>query len=165
MTETSTVEARPPRRCLDAAAPARRAGKDGVIALVRRGRALSSARSPAPISDHPDVPYDEELAARIRDLLAAAPDVTEKMMFGGIAFLVGGNMAVAASSQGGILVRVNPAHNDALTSGTGASVAVMRGRPMPGWLRVEGGDLGSPGVLAQWVERGTTYARSLPAKR
>jgi hypothetical protein len=91
--------------------------------------------------------------------------VTEKKMFGGLAFLVGGNMAVAVSGQGGLLVRVDPAESDALVSATGARIAEMRGRAMQGWLRVGAADVGGPGELGAWVGRGTVYARSLPAKR
>jgi hypothetical protein len=108
--------------------------------------------------------YDEALAARIRDLLVGEPGVTEKAMFGGLAFLVGGNMAVAASGQGGILVRVDPAESEELVATTPASVAVMRGRPMAGWLRVAAEDLPGDRELGPWVERGAAYARSLPAK-
>jgi TfoX/Sxy family transcriptional regulator of competence genes len=109
--------------------------------------------------------YDEELANRIRELVAREAGVTENKMFGGLAFLVGGNMAVAASGQGGILVRVDPVESDALLAKTNAHVAVMRGRPMKGWLRVDPEHLGAKRELAKWVELGTTYARSLPAKR
>jgi TfoX/Sxy family transcriptional regulator of competence genes len=108
--------------------------------------------------------YDETLAARIRDRIGAAPDLTEKKMFGGLAFLVGGNMAVAASGQGGILVRVDPDESDALVSATPASPMEMRGKEMAGWLRVEAGDVAADSALAEWVERGVGYARSLPAK-
>jgi TfoX/Sxy family transcriptional regulator of competence genes len=108
--------------------------------------------------------YDEELAERIRALIGDAPGVTEKAMFGGLAFLVGGNMAIAASGQGGILVRVDPAESEALVASTPAEVAVMRGRPMAGWLRVSSADLAGD-QLAQWAERGASFARSLPAKR
>jgi len=111
------------------------------------------------------VAYDEDLAERIRELVGDGPDVTEKKMFGGLAFLVGGNMAIAASGQGGILVRVDPGESDALVARTPAHVAEMRGREMPGWLRVDSGDVRTKRQLAPWVERGTAYARSLPAKR
>jgi TfoX/Sxy family transcriptional regulator of competence genes len=111
------------------------------------------------------VAYDEELAARIRDLVAGEPDLTEKKMFGGLAFLIGGNMAVAASGQGGALVRVDPAQSDNLVATTSASLMEMRGRSMPGWLRVDSRDLRTKGELAKWVGLGTAYARSLPAKR
>jgi TfoX N-terminal domain len=111
------------------------------------------------------VAYDEELAARIRELVVGEPNLTEQKMFGGLAFLIGGNMAVAASGQGGVLVRVDPAQSDALVATTNARVMEMRGRPMRGWLRVGPEDLRNKRQLAKWVELGTTYARSLPAKR
>jgi TfoX/Sxy family transcriptional regulator of competence genes len=103
--------------------------------------------------------YDEALAERIRELVAGESGVTEKKMFGGLAFLVGGNMAIAASGQGGLLVRIDPEESEELVRTTGAEVAVMRGRPMAGWLRAESGD-----DLARWVTRGVAYARSLPPK-
>ena len=109
--------------------------------------------------------YDEALAQRIRDLAAGAPKLSEKKMFGGLAFLVGGNMAIAASGQGGILVRADPAESEALVEKTQAEFAVMRGRPMSGWLRVDTEYLRTKRDLARWVEIGTAYARSLPAKR
>jgi TfoX/Sxy family transcriptional regulator of competence genes len=108
--------------------------------------------------------YDQELADRIRRLIADAPDLTEKKMFGGLAFLVAGNMAIAASSQGGAMVRVDPQQSGALVATTTASVVQMRGRPMPGWLQVSSGDLLTDDQLTPWVERGTGYARSLPPK-
>ena len=107
--------------------------------------------------------YDEELAARIRALVAGEPALTEKKMFGGLAFLVGGNMAIAASGQGGVLVRVDPEQSDALV-GTDAYVMEMRGRSMAGWLRVDPEHLGTDRELARWADLGTAYARSLPAK-
>jgi TfoX/Sxy family transcriptional regulator of competence genes len=109
--------------------------------------------------------YDEDLANRIRDLLADEAHLTEKKMFGGLAFLIGGNMAVAASGQGGILERVEPAQSDALVAKTNARLMEMRGRQMQGWLRVDPEALRTKRQLAKWVELGTTYARSLPAKR
>jgi len=108
--------------------------------------------------------YDEELANRIRRLVGSEADLTEKKMFGGLAFLIGGNMAVAASGQGGILVRVDPAASEALVAGGEARLLEMRGREMPGWLRVAPDHLGAEQDLARWVELGTNYARSLPAK-
>ena len=108
--------------------------------------------------------YDEELADRIRQLVAGESHVTEKRMFGGLAFLVGGNMAIAASGEGGILVRVDPARSDRLVASTNARVAVMQGRAMPGWLRVDTTDVRTKRQLARWVELGTRYARSLPVK-
>ena len=108
--------------------------------------------------------YDEELAARIRELMADEAQLTEKKMFGGLAFLVGGNMAVAASGQGGLLVRVDPAESDALVASTNASPMEMRGRSMAGWLRVPSEDVRTKRELSRWVGRGTNYARSLPPK-
>jgi TfoX/Sxy family transcriptional regulator of competence genes len=109
--------------------------------------------------------YDEKLAERIRELVAGEADLSEKKMFGGLAFLIGGNMAVAASGQGGALVRVDPAQSDKLVATTGARLLEMRGRAMAGWLRVAPEHLRTKRQLAKWVELGTTYARSLPAKR
>jgi TfoX/Sxy family transcriptional regulator of competence genes len=111
------------------------------------------------------VVYDEDLAGRIRALIATERGVTEKKMFGGLAFLVGGNMAIAASGQGGILVRVDPDQSDRLVATTKADVAVMRGRPMTGWLRVASADVRTKPQLAKWAKLSTEYARSLPAKR
>ena len=108
--------------------------------------------------------YDEELAARIRALVAGEPSLAEKKMFGGLAFLVGGNMAVAASGQGGLLVRVDPAESDALVAASPAETMEMRGREMPGWLRVGSEHVQSKKELTTWVARGVSYARSLPAK-
>lgn len=109
--------------------------------------------------------YDEDLADRIRELVGGQPGVTEQKMFGGLAFLIGGNMAVSASGQGGLLLRADPARTDELTASGEASIAVMRGRPMDGWLRVPADGVQSDDQLARWVEIGTAYARSLPAKR
>jgi TfoX/Sxy family transcriptional regulator of competence genes len=109
--------------------------------------------------------YDLELADRIRELIGRPSGVVEQKMFGGLAFLVGGNMAVAASGQGGIMVRVNPEQSDELAAQPGASLMVMRGREMPGWLRVDAEHVRTAKQLRRWVELGTAYARSLPAKR
>jgi hypothetical protein len=111
------------------------------------------------------VAYDEELAARVRVLVAGERDLGEKEMFGGLAFLVAGNMAVAASGRGGLMVRVDPAESEALVRSSPARVVEMRGRPMPGWLRLASGDVATDEALAAWVERGVAYARSLPPKR
>jgi TfoX/Sxy family transcriptional regulator of competence genes len=111
------------------------------------------------------VAYDEGLADRIRDLLADEADLGEKKMFGGLAFLIHGNMAVAASGRGGVLVRVDPAQSDGLVARTKARHMEMRGRPMQGWLRVDPEHLRTKRQLARWVELGRTYARSLPEKR
>lgn len=109
--------------------------------------------------------YDEELAARMRELVAGEPDLTEQRMFGGLAFMIGGNMAIAASGQGGALVRADPGQTDELVATTDAHSFEMRGRPMRGWLRVDPEHLGTQEQLARWVGLGTTYARTLPAKR
>jgi TfoX/Sxy family transcriptional regulator of competence genes len=106
--------------------------------------------------------YDQELADRIRRLMGSDPDLTEKKMFGGLAFLIAGNMAIAASSRGGAMVRVDPEQSDALVATTKASLAEMRGRPMPGWLRVSSADLRTNDQLTPWVQRGTGYARYRP---
>ena len=108
--------------------------------------------------------YDEELADRIRSMLAGEPGLTEKKMFGGLAFLVHGNMAVAASGQGGLLVRVNPEEGAELVAASSARPMEMRGREMAGWLRVDSADLSPEDALAPWVQRGLAYARSLPPK-
>jgi len=108
--------------------------------------------------------YDEELAERIRSLVAAEDALSEQKMFGGLAFLIGGNMAVAASGQGGLLVRVDPAESPALVAGSSAEPMEMRGRKMDGWLRVEAATVEDDAELQAWVHRGVAYARSLPAK-
>jgi TfoX/Sxy family transcriptional regulator of competence genes len=108
--------------------------------------------------------YDEDLARRIRELVANEPGVTEKAMFGGLAFLIGGNMSVSASGQGGLLLRVDPDESDALLEEAHAHPFEMRGRSMQGWLRVDGDGLDDDGELERWVARGVAYARSLPAK-
>jgi TfoX/Sxy family transcriptional regulator of competence genes len=108
--------------------------------------------------------YDEDLAERIRELMAAEPGLTETKMFGGLAFLINGNMAVAARGQGGILVRADPDDSERLVDDTNAELMVMRGKAMRGWLRVDLQHLGTKRELATWVKRGTTYARSLRAK-
>ena len=108
--------------------------------------------------------YDEDLAHRIRALLRHEAGVSEKRMFGGLAFLVGGHLAVSASGQGGLLLRVDPARTEELVGHPHASRAVMRGREMDGWLRIEAPALESDAELQHWVELGASYARSLPAK-
>jgi hypothetical protein len=110
------------------------------------------------------VSFDEDLAARIREIIGGEAGLTEKRMFGGLAFLVGGNMAISASGQGGVLVRVDPAKGVELAGRPHAQVAVMRGRAMPGWLRVEADGVRSKAQLQRWVEEGVGYARSLPEK-
>jgi TfoX/Sxy family transcriptional regulator of competence genes len=108
--------------------------------------------------------YDEELADRVRECIEHVGDVTEKRMFGGLAFLVGGNMAVAASGEGGLLLRCDPAHAAALTGTDGVDRMVMRGRAMDGWLRVDAAVVAEGDQLRHWVDVGVAYAGSLPAK-
>jgi len=111
------------------------------------------------------VAYDEDLANRIRELIGAERDLAEQKMFGGLAFLIGGNMAVAASGQGGLLLRCDPAETEALAGKPHARRFEMRGRQMDGWLRVDADGVGTKRQLERWVERGVSYARSLPPKR
>jgi TfoX/Sxy family transcriptional regulator of competence genes len=108
--------------------------------------------------------YDEDLADRIRELIAGEDNVSEQKMFGGLAFLVNGNMAIAASGEGGVLVRTDPAESDTIVAKTNATPMVMRGKEMRGWLRVGAEDVRTKRQLAKWVGIGTAYARSLPAK-
>jgi hypothetical protein len=108
--------------------------------------------------------YDVDLAERLREALAGEPGVAEKRMFGGLAFLVGGHMAVSASGQGGLLLRVDPARTDALVLDRRASRAVMRGREMDGWLRVDIDARAADDELNRWIALGVDYARSLPPK-
>ena len=108
--------------------------------------------------------YDEALAARIRELVSGERGVSEKKMFGGLAFLVDGNMSVSASGQGGLLVRVDPDESDALTKKPGVALMEMGGRSMAGWLRVDPDAVRTKKQLAAWVDRGVGYARSLPPK-
>ena len=108
--------------------------------------------------------YDEELAARLRDLVADEPGVSEQKMFGGLAFLVNGNLAVAASGQRGLMLRVDPSRTAALLGNPHARPVEMRGRSMTGWLRVDPAGLCSDADLERWTGLGVTYARSLPPK-
>jgi hypothetical protein len=108
--------------------------------------------------------YDEALAERIRAMLADEEDVTEKKMFGGLAFLIGGNMSVSASGQGGLLLRCEPSETADLVDEPHASTAVMRGRAMEGWLRVAPEGVETDEELEKWVTRGVGYARTLPPK-
>lgn len=109
--------------------------------------------------------YDTELADRVRELVHSSDGVTEQRMFGGLAFLINGNMAVAVSSQGGLLLRVDPADTDMLLADPHADRFVMRDRPMNGWLRIDPAGLATTAQLERWVAHGVAYARSLPAKR
>lgn len=108
--------------------------------------------------------YDEQLADRIRELLGVECGVREKKMFGSLAFLIGGNVAIAASGQGGVLVRVGPDQATSIVSTSKAELAVMRGRHMTGWLRVASEHVATKRQLERWVKQGSACARSLPAK-
>ena len=110
------------------------------------------------------MPYDEDLANRIRELIAKEPNVTEKKMFGGLAFLINGNMSVAASGQGGLMLRCDPDQTDALLEKPHAKRFEMRGREMQGWLRVDDEGIRTKRQLEPWVRTGVGYARSLPPK-
>jgi TfoX/Sxy family transcriptional regulator of competence genes len=108
--------------------------------------------------------YDEELVARIRELIWDEPDLTEKQMFGGLAFLIGGHMAVVVSGRGGLMVRIRPAERDALLGEPGASPFEMRGREMAGFLRVQSDAVDSEEQLSAWVARGLDGVYELPDK-
>lgn len=135
------------------------------IGGIRRQSLRPPTATPPGPRDNTPVAYDEDLANRIRELISDQPGISEKRMFGGLAFLVGGNMAVSASGRGGLLLRVDPAQADALASRPHAEQAVMRGRAIDGWLRIEAAGVRSKQQLERWVARGVAYARSLPAKR
>ena len=108
--------------------------------------------------------YDEDLANRIREIVLSEPGVVEKKMFGGLAFLIDGNMSVSVSGQGGLLLRVDPEETDALLAKPHAHPFEMRGRVMQGWLRVEAEGVKTKRQLERWVARGVAYAKSLPKK-
>ncbi len=129
--------------------------------MVAAARAAGAGRA----GDNPAMAYDEDLANRIRELVAEEPELTEKKMFGGLAFLIGGNMSVSASGQGGLLLRVDPAQTATLVAKPHAHPFAMRGREMDGWLRVDADGVATRRQLERWVARGVEYARSLPVKR
>ena len=108
--------------------------------------------------------YDEELAHRIREVVEGEPGLGEKRMFGGLAFLVNGNMAVSASGQGGLLLRIDPGQADSLVDQEHVRRFVMRGREMDGWLHVDVESIETDDELRRWVSHGLTYARSFPPK-
>lgn len=108
--------------------------------------------------------YDQDLAERIRELVSGEAGLTERKMFGGLAFLIGGHMALSASGQGGLLVHVDPSDTDELTDKPHAAPFMMRGRAMQGWLRVDAAGVSTKRELERWVARGVTHARSLPPK-
>ena len=109
--------------------------------------------------------YDEHLADRIREIVAAEPGLTEKKMFGGLAFLINGTMAVSASGRGGLLLHVDHEETEALLTKPHAQPFEMRGREMQGWIRVEADGVKTKRQLERWVARGVAYASGLPPKR
>jgi len=111
------------------------------------------------------VVFDEDLADRLRELLGPKHGLTEKRMFGGLAFLIDGNMAIAASGQGGVLVRVDPAETERLVRRPHVQRMTMRGREMDGWVRVAAAGVRTKRQLQAWSTRGVAFARSLPPKR
>lgn len=108
--------------------------------------------------------YDEDLANRVRELIASEPDLAERRMFGGLSFLIAGNMSVTVSGKGGLMLRCDPAETDALRAKPHAAPFQMRGREMHGWLRIDPQGLRTGSQLERWVARGVAYARSLPPK-
>ena len=138
---------------------------DGDEMPARRAKEKPRAASPSLVDDDPGVAYDEDLANRIRELIASEPDVSEQTMFGGLVFLVGGKMSVAASGTGGLIVRVDSEETDVLLAKPHAQPFEMRGRAMQGWLRIDAEGVRTKRQLETWVRRGVAYARSLPSKR
>jgi hypothetical protein len=110
------------------------------------------------------VAFDEDLANRIRECIGAEPGLSERKMFGGLAFLINGHLAVSASGQGGLMLRVDPADTDQLAGRAHAQRCVMRGREMDGWLRVDADGVRTMRDLTRWVGLGVTAARNLPSK-
>jgi len=111
------------------------------------------------------VAYDEDLANRIRELILMEDGISERRMFGGLAFLINGNMSVTVSGRGGLLLRVDPADGDELIARPHAGPFEMRGRAMRGWLRIDEEGVRTKRQLERWVARSVAYARSLPRKR
>ena len=128
---------------------------------TRNSRRTTTA---AAFRDTASVAYDEALAERIRALTSALPGTSEQRMFGGLAFLVNGNMAIAASGGGGVLVRCDAEAGDELAQQPGAERMVMRGRAMDGWLRVAAASVEGDSELERWVSVGVDCARALPPK-
>jgi len=129
------------------------------VGIARTYEWLTAASYDRPVT------YDEDLAHRIRELVGNEPGLTERKMFGGLAFLINGNMSVSASGRGGLLLRVDPDETDALLAKPNAYPFEMRGREMQGWLRVAPEGVKTKRQLERWVARGVAYARSLPAKK
>lgn len=109
--------------------------------------------------------YDEQLADRVREIVAGSGDFSERKMFGGLAFMVDGHMAVAASREGGIMLRVAPAETDALLAKPFCRPFQMRGKPIDGWVRIDADGVATKRQLERWVMRGVAYARTQPPRR
>ena len=108
--------------------------------------------------------YDEDLADRVRAALGERRDVTEKAMFGGLAFLLAGNMAVSVSRRGGLMVRVAPDSTGDALARPHTELIEMRGRPMMGWIYVAYDGVKTKRQLESWVRRGVDFAGALPPK-
>ena len=109
--------------------------------------------------------FDEHLADRVREIVAASGEFSDRRMFGGLGFMVGGHMAVAASREGGLMLRVDPAETEALLKKPFCRPFEMRGKPIDGWLRVDLAGVATRRQLERWVMRGVTYARAQPPRR
>jgi hypothetical protein len=109
--------------------------------------------------------YELDLANRIRECIGAEPGVSERRMFGGLAFMINGNLSVSASGRGGLLLRIEPAHTEELAARAHAQRFVMRGRELNGWLRIDPDGVRTKRDLTRWVSLSVRYARSLPPKR
>ena len=133
--------------------------------MTARGRAETYACRNSSERIRAAMAYDEDLANRIRELILSEPGVSEQKMFGGLAFLINGNMSVSASGRGGLLLRVDPADTDKLLSKRHTRPFEMRGRAMDGWLFVDVEGVRTKRELERWVARSVAYARSLPRKR
>ena len=110
------------------------------------------------------MPYDTDLADRLREMLSGQSDITEKRMFGGVAFMQAGHMVVGASSKGGLLLRVDPAQTESLMADPQAEPFEMRGRSMSGWLRIDIDGSATDSELSRWIDHGLAYVRTLPPK-
>jgi TfoX/Sxy family transcriptional regulator of competence genes len=136
------------------------------LLLIARRRSAGEGESISPlVNEDAGVAYDEDLANRIRELIASEPDVSEQTMFGGLVFLVGGKISVAAGAQGSLVVRVDPEETDVLLAKPHAQPFEMRGREMPGRLRIDAEGVRTKRQLEPWVRRAVAYARTLPSKR
>jgi TfoX/Sxy family transcriptional regulator of competence genes len=139
--------------------------RGAAVASAGRAKEKPGAASPSLVDDDPGVAYDEDLANRIRELIAGEPDISEETMFGGLVFLVGGRMSVAAGGQGSLVVRVDPEEADVLLAKPHTQPFEMGGREMQGRLRIDAKGVRTKRQLEPWVRRAVAYARTLPSKR